>query len=400
MDAYIYDAIRTPRGSARKSGSLTAIQPIILVSNLLDAFSERHTFDKEVVEDLVLGCVTQVKDQGANIAKIAALYAGWPTSMSGTTVNRFCASGLDATGMAAMKVHSAMEDVVIAGGVESVSRVPMFGDEGAWFADDHVRQKTNFVQMGISADIMATLEGFSREELDEYAVQSQERAAYARENGYFSNAIIPVKNDEGEIVLQHDELIRAESTVALLGKLDPSFERIGLGEAEKKIFEAFPQIEKVTYLHHAGNSPSLADGASLLLIGNEKAENLLGIKPRAKILASANASANPFLLTGGQEAAKKVLLKSGLRVEDIDLFEYNEAFAAAPLKFMKDLKVSRDQLNVNGGAISMGHALGATGGMLVATVLEELERRGQKRGLIAVSGGGGIGTALIIERMN
>lgn len=399
MDAYIYDAIRTPRGSARKSGSLTAIQPIKLVSNLLDALSERHTFDKEVVEDLVLGCVTQVKNQGANIAKIAALYAGWPTSMSGTTVNRFCASGLDATGMAAMKVHSAMEDVVIAGGVESVSRVPMFGDEGAWFADDHVRQKTNFVQMGISADIMATLEGFSREELDEYAVQSQERAAYARENGYFSNAIIPVKNDEGEIVLQQDELIRADSTVELLGKLEPSFVRIGLGEAEQKIYEAFPQIEKVTYLHHAGNSPSLADGASLLLIGNKKAENLLGIKPRARILASANASANPFLLTGGQEAAKKVLVKSGLRVGDIDLFEYNEAFAAAPLKFMKDFKISRDQLNVNGGAISMGHALGATGGMLVATMLEELERRGQKRGLIAVSGGGGIGTALIIERM-
>lgn len=399
MDAYIFEAIRTPRGSSRKSGSLASIHPMQLVGNLMNTMVERHLFSKELVEEIILGCVTQVKDQGADIAKIAALRANWPDTTGGTTVNRFCASGLEAISLAAMKTHSGMEDILFAGGVESVSRVPMFADEGAWFSDDTTRKLTNFVHMGISADIMAALEGFEREELDAYAVESQQRAAYARDQGYFSPSLVSVKNEAGQVILQQDELIRGESTVESLSELIPSFAKIGMGEAESKVYDTFPKIQNVQYVHHVGNSPSLADGASLLLIGNRISSETLGMNPRAKIIACANASANPFLLTGGQLAAQKVLAKSGLQIKDIDLFEYNEAFASAALKFMKDFNLSRDQYNVNGGAISMGHALGATGGMLVATALDELERRGQKRALIAISGGAGVGTAIIIETM-
>lgn len=400
MDAYIYEAIRTPRGSSKKAGSLASIHPMLLVGNLLNAMIERHSFRKELVEEIVLGCVTQVKDQGADIAKIAALNANWPYTTGGTTINRFCASGLEAISMSAMKTHSGMEDIVFAGGVESISRVPMFADQGAWFSDDKIRQRTHFVHMGVSADIMAALEGFERAELDAYAVESQQRAAYARDQGYFSSSLVPVTNEIGEVVLRQDELIRGECTVESLAELAPSFAKIGIGEAESKVYETFPKLQNVQYVHHVGNSPSLADGASLLLIGNKQSSSLLGMKPRAKIIACANASANPFLLTGGQAAAQKALAKSGLRVENIDLFEYNEAFASAALKFMKDFNLSRDQYNVNGGAISMGHALGATGGMLVATALDELERRGLKRALIAISGGAGVGTAIIIETIN
>lgn len=399
MDAYIYDAVRTPRGSARSDGSLTTVKPIQLISMLIAEVTKRNNLDKDFIEDIILGCVTQTNEQGANIGKIAALWAGLPDTVSGTTVNKFCASGLEATAIAALKTHAATEEVVLAGGVESVSRVPMFSDKGAWFADDEVRRKTGFVQMGVSADLIATLEGFSRTELDEYAQASQERSQVATENNYFNNSLIPIKSEDGSVLLDHDELIRKDSSLEKLAELSPSFEKFGVGDAEEEIYKTFEMLEKITYKHHPGNSPSLADGASLLVIGNKASGDKLQMQPKAKIISVASAAANRFLLTGGQVAAQKVLKQANLSVKDIDLFEYNEAFSATVLKFIKDMNIDPTLINVNGGAIAMGHALGATGGMLVMTLIDELERRDLKRGLVAVSGGGGIGTALIVERI-
>ena len=396
--AYIYEAIRTPRGAGRESGALASVPPIELVSTLIHALEKRHSFDKSLIEDFVLGCVTQVKDQGADLAKISAIYAGLPETVGGVTINRFCASGLDAVGMAAAKVQAGFEQVVLAGGVESVSRVPMLSDKGAWFADPDVSKKTGFVQMGVSADIIASLEGFTREELDEYAVKSQERAAYARDNGYFDSSIVPVHDAEGTLLLDKDELIR-ESTVEGLAGLTPSFIKWGVGPAEEQIYEAFPKLEKIEHMHHPGNSPSLADGAALLVVANEQAGESLGMKPRARIVGVANTSASPYLLTGGQAASRKVLKQTGLSFDEMDLIEYNEAFAATVLKFIQDEGIDPAKINVNGGAISMGHALGGTGGMLLATILDELDRIDGKYGLVAISGGGGVGTAIIVEKV-
>ncbi|ARJ39311.1 acetyl-CoA acetyltransferase [Sporosarcina ureae] len=396
--AYIYDAIRTPRGAGKESGALASVPPIQLISTLIHALEERHSFDKALIEDFVLGCVTQVKDQGADLAKISALYARLPETVGGVTINRFCASGLDAVGMAAAKVQAGFEQVVLAGGVESVSRVPMLSDKGAWFSDPDVSKKTGFVQMGVSADIIASLEGFTREELDEYAVQSQERAAYARDYGYFDSSIVPVYDEEGTLLLANDELIR-ESTVDSLAGLTPSFIKWGVGPAEEQIYEAFPKLEAIEHMHHPGNSPSLADGAALLVVANEKSGEALGMKPRARIVGVANTSASPYLLTGGQAASHKVLAQTGLSFNEMDLIEYNEAFAATVLKLIRDEKIDSTKINVNGGAISMGHALGGTGGMLLATILDELDRIDGKYGLVAISGGGGVGTAIVVERI-
>ncbi|PIC67559.1 acetyl-CoA C-acyltransferase [Sporosarcina sp. P16a] len=396
--AYIYDAIRTPRGAGKESGALASVPPIQLISTLIHALEERHSFDKALIEDFVLGCVTQVKDQGADLAKISALYARLPETVGGVTINRFCASGLDAVGMAAAKVQAGFEQVVLAGGVESVSRVPMLSDKGAWFSDPDVSKKTGFVQMGVSADIIASLEGFTREELDEYAVQSQERAAYARDYGYFDSSIVPVYDEKGTLLLANDELIR-ESTVDSLAGLTPSFIKWGVGPAEEQIYEAFPKLEAIEHMHHPGNSPSLADGAALLVVANEKSGEALGMKPRARIVGVANTSASPYLLTGGQAASHKVLAQTGLSFNDMDLIEYNEAFAATVLKLIRDEKIDSTKINVNGGAISMGHALGGTGGMLLATILDELDRIDGKYGLVAISGGGGVGTAIVVERI-
>lgn len=397
-NAYIYEAIRTPRGAGRESGALASVPPIQLISTLIHELEERHSFDKSLIEDFVLGCVTQVKDQGADLAKISAIYAGLPETVGGVTINRFCASGLDAVGLAAAKVQAGFEQVVLAGGVESVSRVPMLSDEGAWFADPDVSKKTGFVQMGVSADIIASLEGFTREELDEYAVKSQARAAYASAHGYFDSSIVPIHDEEGALLLDKDELIR-ESTVQGLAELKPSFIKWGVGPAEKQIYEAFPALEKIEHMHHPGNSPSLADGAALLIVANEQASESLGMKPRARIVGVANTSANQYLLTGGQAASQKVLEQTDLSFDDMDLIEYNEAFAATVLKFIRDEGIDPAKINVNGGAISMGHALGGTGGMLLATILDELDRTEGKYGLVAISGGGGIGTAIIVERV-
>ncbi|WP_211274933.1 acetyl-CoA C-acyltransferase [Bacillus marinisedimentorum] len=400
MDAYIYDAVRTPRGAAKKTGSLAAVEPISLVTQLLAALEKRNQLEKQSVEDIVLGCVTQVKEQGANIAKIASLMAEWPESTAGITVNRFCTSALDAVSMAAMKVHSGSEDIVVGGGVESLTRVRMFSDEGAWYADPEVRKKTNFVQMGVSADLIATLEGFERTQLDEYGAMSHERATFARNHQYFSRSLVPVYHAGNQLALDHDELIRDHATTDSLAKLEPSFKAFGAGEAEEAIFTAFPELKEINYLHHPGNSPSLADGASLVLVGNKHAESALGLRPRARIAAVTTASTNPLLLTGGQAATEKILAKTGFSVNDIDLFEYNESFAATVLKYMRDLEIDPDKINVNGGVIAMGHAMGATGSILTTILLEELERRDLFRGLVAVSGGGGVGTAMIIERVS
>lgn len=399
MNAYILDAVRTPRGAAKKSGSLRDVKPVDLLAQLLVALRERNQLDTSRVDDIVLGCVTQIKDQGANLAKIGSLYAGWPESVSGVTLNRFCASGLDAIGYAALKVAAGMEDLVVAGGVESVSRTPMFADEGAWFADPEVSEAVRFVPMVVSADIMATLEGFEREELDLLAVQSHQRAARAELEHRFSRSKIPVRTKDGNLLLDRDELIREDTTVESLAKLEPSVPKMGgIGRAQAWIQQAYPSASEIIHLHHSGNSPSLADGASLLLIGNEHAARAGSYRPRARIVAIANTASDPLLLGGGQRATEKVLAKAGLQSRDIDLFEVNEAFAATLLKYQRDLQIEPDRLNPYGGAIAMGHALGATGGILVATLLDALEDRGLNRGLVAISGGAGIGTAMIVER--
>lgn len=397
MDAYLLDAVRTPRGAAKKSGSLRDVKPVELLVQLLDALRERNQLETGRVDDIVLGCVTQIKDQGANLAKIGALYAGWPDSVSGVTLNRFCASGLDAIGYAALKVHSGMEDLVVAGGVESVSRTPMFADEGAWFADPEVSEAVHFVQMVLSADVLATLERFGREELDQLAVQSHQRAARAELEHRFSRSLVSVRGRDGSVLLERDELIRAHSTIESLAQLEPSVPKMGgIGKAQAWIEEAYPGIAEIVHLHHSGNSPSLADGASLLLIGNEQAA--AAYQPRARIVAVANTASDPLLLGGGKRATEKVLAKAGMQPRDIDLFEVNEAFAATLLQYQRDMSIEPERINPYGGAIAMGHALGATGGMLVATLLDALEEHGLKRGLVAISGGAGIGTAMIIER--
>jgi acetyl-CoA C-acetyltransferase len=398
MNAYILDAVRTPRGAAKKSGALRDVKPIELLAQLLAALQERNQLETSRVDDIVLGCVTQINEQGANLAKIASLYAGWHESVSGVTLNRFCASGLDAVGYAALKIHAGMDQLVVAGGVESVSRTPMFADEGAWFADPEVSEAVRFVHMVISADIMASLERFEREELDHLAMQSHLRAARAERESLFTQSRIPVRARDGSVLLDRDELIREDTSMEKLSQLEPSARKIGMGNAKEWTQARYSNLAEVVHLHHSGNSPSLADGASLLLIGNEKMARTENLRPRARIIAIANTASDPLLLTGGQKATEKVLAQAGLQASEIDLFEVNEAFAATVLKYQRDLKIDPDKINPYGGAIAMGHALGATGGMLVTTLLDALEHRGLKRGLIAISGGAGVGTAMIIER--
>ncbi|WP_312470286.1 acetyl-CoA C-acyltransferase [Neobacillus sp.] len=399
MEAFIFDTVRTPRGAAKKSGSLLEVNPINYVSQLFHALETRNELSLAEVKDIILGCVTQVREQGANIAKVAALYTGLPSTIPGITVNRYCASGLDAVLIAAAKVKAGMDDLVIAGGVESSSRVPMFSDDGSWFSDPEVREKTNFLHMGVSADIMASLSGMNREELDQYAYESHERAQNAYKQGFFNCSLITVLDQNHQPLLEKDELVRPDISMSKLATIQPSFSEKHVRELKEAIKQHFPQLGDINHVHHAGNSPSLADGASLAIIGSREKGEELGLTPRARIVASANEADHPFLLGGGQKAAEVVLKKSGLNIEDIDLFEFNEAFAATVLKFQRDFEIGRNKLNPNGGVIAMGHALGATGGMLICTLLDELERRNKKRGLVAISGGAGIGTALIIERV-
>ncbi|MFD4527684.1 acetyl-CoA C-acetyltransferase [Streptomyces sp. NPDC058470] len=401
-EAFVYDALRTPRGRGRKTGSLHGIKPVSLVVGLIDEMRERNpSLDPQLIEDVVLGVVSPVGDQGCDIAKTAALAAGLPDTTAGLQVNRFCASGLEAVNLAAQKVRSGSEDLVLAGGVESMSRVPLGSDGGAWPLDPATSYDTYFVPQGVSADLIATIEGFSREDVDRYALRSQARASAAREAGYFKDSIVPVRDQNGLTVLDHDEFVRPDTTLEGLAALTPSFEVMGeAGGFDAVALQKYHWVEKINHVHHAGNSSGIVDGAALLLVGSEEAGRQAGLTPRARIVATALSGADStIMLTGPVPATRKVLAKAGLTVDDIDLFEVNEAFAAVVLRFAKDLDVPLDKINVNGGAIALGHPLGATGAMIVGTVIDELERRGQRYGLCTLCVGGGMGIATVIERL-
>jgi acetyl-CoA C-acetyltransferase len=399
-DAFIYDAIRTPRGKGKKDGSLHTVKPVSLVVGLMKALEERNNLDTSKVEDVVLGCVTPVGEQGADIAKTAALAAGWDEKVSGLQINRFCASGLEAVNMAAMKVASGWEDLIVAGGVESMSRIPMGSDGGAWAMDPATNIQTNFVPQGIGADLIATLDGFSREDVDAYAVGSQKKAAAAQAAGKFDKSRIPVTDQNGVVILDHDEFIRPDTTVEGLGNLKASFQMMGSMGFDDTAKLKYPQVEEINHIHHAGNSSGIVDGAALVLIGNQKIGKELGMKARARIVSVALTSTDPtIMLTGPAPAAKKALEKAGLTAEDIDIYEVNEAFASVVMRFQKELSVPWEKINPNGGSIAMGHPLGATGAMIIGTLLDELERTEKRYGLATLCVGGGMGIATIIERI-
>jgi acetyl-CoA C-acetyltransferase len=399
-EAYIFDAVRTPRGKGKKDGSLHEVKPITLLTTLLHALAERNNLDTSKVEDLVLGCVTPIADQGGDIAKTAAIAAGWSDNVSGVQINRFCASGLEAVNLAAMKIRSGWEDLVVAGGVESMSRIAMGSDGGPWALDPQTNMKAGFVPQGVGADLIATLDGYSRNDVDQFAAHSQAKAAAAQAEGRFDQSIIPVKDGAGVTILDKDEFIRAGTTAEKLGNLAASFEMMGNMGFDAIALQKYPEAEKINHVHHAGNSSGIVDGAALVLIGSEKIGKELGLTPRAKIIATALVGTDPtIMLTGPAPAARKALEKAGLTIDDIDLFEVNEAFAAVVMRFINELNVPAEKVNVNGGAIAMGHPLGATGAMILGTLLDELERTGKKRGLATLCVGGGMGIATIIERV-
>jgi acetyl-CoA C-acetyltransferase len=399
-EAMIFDAIRTPRGRGKSSGALHEVKPIALLAGILKELERRHDLDTSQVDDVVMGCVTPVGEQGSCIAKTAALAAGWDFRASGVQLNRFCASGLEAVNMAAQKVRSGWEDLVVAGGVESMSRVPLGTDRGPWACDPETAFDTAFIPQGISADLIATLEGFTREDVDAYALASQRRAAAARDAGRFARSIVPVKDALGEVILDSDELIRPQTTMEALASLKPSFEAVGEMGYDAVAMQRYPQVERIRHVHTAGNSSGIVDGAAAVLIGSEEKGRELGLTPRARVVATALSGSDPtIMLTGPMPAARKALAKAKMRIEQIDLFEVNEAFAVVPMKFMKEMHVPEEIVNVNGGAIAMGHPLGATGAMILGTLLDELERRKLRYGLATLCVGGGMGIATIIERL-
>ena len=400
--AFVYDALRTPRGKGKKNGSLYEVKPIDLVVGLLEAVKERNpNLDPARLDDIVMGIVSPIGDQGAVLPKIAALKAGFPDTVSGVQLNRFCASGLEAVNQAASRVRGGFEDLILAGGVESMSRVPMGSDGGAWATDPATAFDTAFVPQGIGADLIATIEGFTRDDVDAFAAESQARAAKAQANGYFDKSIVPVRDMNGLTVLDHDEFIRPGTTVESLAGLKPSFADIGdQGGFDAVALEKYHWVERIDHVHHAGNSSGIVDGASLMLIGSEQAGKDLGLTPRARIVSAAVSGADPtIMLTGPAPASRKALAKAGLSPEDIDLYEINEAFAAVALRFMRDLGLDPEKVNVNGGAIAMGHPLGATGAMILGTLVDELERRDLQRGLATLCVGGGMGIATVVERV-
>ena len=400
-EAFIFDAVRTPRGRGRNTGALHGVKPISLVIGLINAIRERNPdLDPARLDDLILGIVTPIGEQGGDLARAAALLAGLPDQVGGVQLNRFCASGLEAVNTAAVKVRSGWDDLILAGGVEAMSRVPMESDGAAWATDPETALATSFVPQGISADLIATLEGFTRADVDTYALRSQERAAKARAEGRFDQSIIPVRDANGVDVLVNDEHPRPETTLDGLGVLPASFVAIGdAGGFDAVALRKFHWLEAIEHVHTAGNSSGIVDGASLVLVGSERAGRDLGLTPRARVIAAAVSGDDPTLmLTGPAPAARKALAQARLTTADIDLFEMNEAFAAAVLRFCRDLDLDQDKVNVNGGAIALGHPHGATGAMLVGTVLDELERRDLRRGLITLCIGGGMGLATIIER--
>ncbi|MDH0745381.1 acetyl-CoA C-acetyltransferase [Pseudomonas sp. GD03842] len=398
-EAFIFDALRTPRGRGRADGSLYSVKPVDLVAGLLREAQSRSDLDTAQVDDIVLGCVTPVGDQGADIAKTAALVADWAVSVAGVQVNRFCASGLEAVNLGAMKVRSGFEDLVVVGGVESMSRVPMGSDGGAWALDPQTNLHTHFTPQGVGADLIATLEGFSREDVDRFALQSQQKAAKARQNGAFARSLVPVRDQNGLVLLDHDEFIRSDSTLEGLSGLKPSFAAIGQKGYDATALRVYSHVERIDHVHTPGNSSGIVDGAALMLLGSEDKGRELGLRPRARIVATAVTSTDPtIMLTGPGPATRKALARAGLGIEAIDLFEVNEAFASVVLKFIKDLNVDPQKVNVNGGAIALGHPLGATGCMILGTLLDELETRQLRYGLATLCVGGGMGIATIIER--
>ncbi len=405
-EAFVYDAIRTPRGRGKNTGSLHTVKPISLVVGLIDELRRRNPgLDTDRIDDVVLGCVTPVGDQGSDIAKTAASLAGLPETVAGVQINRFCASGLDAVNLASQKVRSGMEDLVIAGGIESMSRVKMGSDGGAWAMDPQTSYDTYFSPQGIGADLIATLEGFSREDVDRWAVRSHERAAKAWANGFFSNSVIPVRDRSGVVLLDHDENVRADTSVESLAKLNPSFAMMGeVGGFDSVLLQKYHWVEKINHVHHPGNSSAIVDGSALVLVGSEAIGQELGLVPRARIVATAVSGADPaIMLTGPAPASTKALLKAGLTIDDIDLFEVNEAFSSVPMRFFKDMGMTpaevEAKVNVNGGSIALGHPLGATGSMLLGTVIDELHRTDKRYGLVTMCVGGGMGIATIVERV-
>ncbi len=398
--AYIFDTLRTPRGKGKPGGSLYEVKPVDLLGACLHAIEQRNQLDKTVVEDCIIGCVTPIDGQGYNIAKAALLFANWPASVPGIQINRYCASSLEAVNLAALKIEAGHADLVLAGGVESMSRIPMASDGGALLFDPEVITKTKHIPQGVAADLIATIENFDRLAVDEFALLSHQRAANAWRHDYFSKSIIPIYDHNGLLILDHDEYIRPDTTLENLGQLRPAFSLIGQSGFDEMAIQRYPQIASIHHVHTAGSSSGIVDGASLVLLGSKEKGEALGLMPRAKIVASTVVSAEPtIMLTGPQIACRKLLQKVGMEAREIDLWEMNEAFSAPVLKFQRDMDLDLDKMNVNGGAISMGHPLGATGAMLLGTLLDELERRDLATGMVTLCAGGGIGVATLIERV-
>ncbi len=399
-EAYIYDALRTPRGKGKVGGSLYEVKAIDLLATVMKALRDRNELDTSLVDDIVIGCVTPVDDQGADIAKAASLYAGWNQNVPGMQINRFCASGLESVNLAATKIRSGWESLIVAGGVESMSRVPMESDGGALLFDPEVMTRIAYIPQGISADLIATINGYTREMLDTYAVESQERAFRAREKGYFDKSIITINDRNGLSILEKDEFLRPGTKIEKLKGLKPAFQKLGDSGFDDMALRKYPFVEYIRHLHTAGNSSGIVDGAALMLVGNEEAGQKMNLKPRAKIRSIGTISSEPtIMLQGASPASKKALKAAGMKVSDIDLWEMNEAFASAVLNFQHDMDIDSGILNVNGGAIALGHPLGATGTMLLGTLLDELERRDLNTGLATMCVGGGMGVATIIERV-
>jgi acetyl-CoA C-acetyltransferase len=400
-EAFIYDAVRTPRGKGRASGALHEVTPMRLATTALEAVRDRNELDTSLVDDVVLGCVMPVGEQGSDIARVAVIQSGYAETTAGVQINRFCASGLEACNMAAAQVMSGQSQMAIGGGVESMSRVPMGSDGGAWATDPAVAMPTYFVPQGISADLIATKYGFSRDDVDSYAVESQKRAKRSWDEGRFKKSIIPVKDINGLTILDRDEHLRPETTMQSLASLDPSFavmgEQFGFNSVAT---QRYPEVERIEHVHHAGNSSGIVDGAAAVLIGNAEAGKKSGLKPRARIRSFASIGSEPtIMLTGPSFAAEKALRLAGMKPSDIDLYELNEAFASVVLRFMQALNIPHDKINVNGGAIALGHPLGATGAMILGTMVDELERSGKSTALVTLCVGAGMGTATIIERV-
>ncbi len=400
-EAYIYDAVRTPRGKGKNTGSLHEITSLQLATQALKAIKERNGLkDTSKIDDVVLGCVTPIGEQGSDIARIAVLNADYSETTAGVQVDRFCASGLEACNMAAAKVMTGEADMAIGGGVEAMSRVPMGSNGGAWASNPEIAMKSYFAPQGIGADLIATKYGFSRDDVDAYAVESQKRAARAWKEGRFKNSVVPVKDQLGVTILAHDETVRGDTTMQTLAALNPSFEQMGVMAFDDVVKQRYPEIEKINHVHHAGNSSGIVDGASAVLIGNKETGDALGLKPRARIKGFASIGSEPsIMLTGPSLVAQKLLKKLGMEAKDIDLYELNEAFASVVLRMMQHLDIPHEKMNVNGGAIAMGHPLGATGGMILGTVLDELERSGKETALAVLCVGAGMGTATVIERI-